>query len=189
MSWVSPHKLSRERYQPARLFRVDLLAAAFDRGDKRVRIRVAAYDNILCPHAIAGEDASSSLDRAGWVGWRWSLPIVRIAAVIGIGRTHFIDHRPEHRNTRGVELPSSSLDLGRPTDLAACRQQRAIGPAPQDECIGNRQNRRGINEDQGVALPQLGYEHREIAPLEKACGVLHGSTGTDQVESPPLHRR
>src|SRR5271157_1037897 len=117
-----------------------------------------ADDNLPNPHAIAGAAHRRSLDRAGWIGWigwRCLLPSVGIAAVVGIGRTHSVDHRTEHRNPRDVELPSRSLDLGRPADPKPGREQGAIGPAPQDERIGNRQDRRRVDEDQLVALTQL----------------------------------
>ncbi len=41
------------------------------------------------------------------------MPIVGIAAVIGIRRTQSVDHGTEYRNTCVVELSSSPLDLGR----------------------------------------------------------------------------
>ena len=103
---------------------------------KGAGMMVPADDNLPGPHAIAGGDHRRSLDRAGWIGWRCSLPIEGIVAVVGIGRTHSVDHRTEHRNPRVVELPSRSLDLGRPTDLEPGREQGAIGPASQHERIG-----------------------------------------------------
>ena len=90
-----------------------MAAGAFNCGDREGRMdHGSADDNLPGSRAISGANRGRGLDFSGGIGLRCLLPSVGIAAVVGIGGTHSIDHRTEHGNPSAVELSPGSLNLG-----------------------------------------------------------------------------
>ena len=59
---------------------------------------------------------------------------------------------PRYGDSRIVELTSSSFHLREPADVIPRSDHRAVGPAAQDERVGNGKNGRRVDDDQIVAL-------------------------------------
>ena len=67
------------------------------------------------PDGLGGgmpERVPAGLGRAGWIGLRNSLPVVGVAAVIGIRGTHPVDHSAEQGDSRVIQLTPGAFRPG-----------------------------------------------------------------------------
>ena len=95
-----------------------------------------------------------------------SPPAVGVTSIIRIGVSHAIDDGSQNGDSCIVQLTSGSLDLREPTDIIPCSNHRAVGPAAEDQRIGNRKDWGRVNDDQVIALAELADQLPELGGLE-----------------------
>ena len=100
--------------------------------------------------------------------------------------SHAVDHRSQNGDPGIVQLTPSSLHLRESADVIPRSNHGAVGPAAQDQRVGNRKDRRRVDDDQVVQVCGAGPSVDQISAPgavgscpESACRLAAGK------KSPP----